>query len=44
MVSLFALGVTWMGVVAALIAVEKMRPWRRVASPHGVDMEMTTGS
>ena len=37
MASLFALGVmsvTWMAVVAGLIAVEKMLPWRRVA-PYG---------
>jgi predicted metal-binding membrane protein len=35
MASLFALGVmsvTWMAVVAGLIAVEKTVPWRRVAS------------
>ena len=35
MASLFALGVmsiAWMAVVAALIAVEKMLPWRRVAT------------
>jgi predicted metal-binding membrane protein len=35
MASLFALGImsiTWMAVVAALIAVEKTLPWRRVAS------------
>jgi predicted metal-binding membrane protein len=35
MASLFALGVmsvTWMAVVAGLIAVEKTLPWRRVAS------------
>jgi predicted metal-binding membrane protein len=35
MASLFALGVmsvTWMAVVAGLIAVEKMLPWRRVAT------------
>lgn len=35
MVSLFALGVmsvTWMAVVAGLIAVEKLMPWRRVAT------------
>jgi predicted metal-binding membrane protein len=33
MASLFALGVmslTWMALVAAIIAVEKMLPWRRV--------------
>jgi predicted metal-binding membrane protein len=37
MASLFALGImsiTWMAVVAALIAVEKTLPWRRIAS-HG---------
>ena len=37
MAALFALGimsVTWMAVVAALIAVEKMLPWRRLAT-HG---------
>src|SRR5437763_3577442 len=38
MAALFALGVmslTWMAVVAALIALEKVLPWRRVASsPH----------
>ena len=35
MASLFALGVmsiAWMAVVAALIAVEKLLPWRRVAT------------
>jgi predicted metal-binding membrane protein len=35
MASLFALGVmsvTWMAVVAGLIAVEKTLPWRRVAT------------
>ncbi len=35
MASLFALGVmsvTWMAVVAGLIAVEKILPWRRVAT------------
>lgn len=35
MASLFALGVmsvTWMAVVAGLIAIEKMLPWRRVAT------------
>jgi predicted metal-binding membrane protein len=35
MASLFALGVmslTWMAVVAALIALEKTIPWRRVAT------------
>ena len=35
MASLFALGVmsvAWMAFVAALIAVEKMLPWRRVAT------------
>lgn len=35
MASLFALGVmnvTWMALVAALIAVEKLAPWRRVAT------------
>jgi predicted metal-binding membrane protein len=35
MASLFALGVmsvTWMAVVAGLIAVEKTIPWRRVAT------------
>jgi predicted metal-binding membrane protein len=35
MASLFALGVmsvTWMAVVAGLIAIEKTMPWRRVAS------------
>jgi predicted metal-binding membrane protein len=35
MLSLFALGVmsvTWMAVVAGLIAVEKTAPWRRVAT------------
>jgi predicted metal-binding membrane protein len=34
MASLFALGIMsiiWMAVVAALIAVEKLLPWRRVA-------------
>ena len=38
MASLFALGVMsvlWMAVVAALIAVEKTLPWRRVAT-YGV--------
>ena len=35
MASLFALGVmsiTWMAVVAAVIAVEKTLPWRRIAA------------
>ena len=35
MASLFALGVmsvTWMAVVAGLIAVEKILPWRRTAT------------
>jgi predicted metal-binding membrane protein len=35
MAALFALGVmsiTWMAVVAALIALEKLVPWRRVAT------------
>jgi predicted metal-binding membrane protein len=35
MAGLFALGVmslTWMGVVAALIALEKVLPWRRAAT------------
>jgi hypothetical protein len=38
MASLFALGVmsvTWMAVVAGLIAVEKTVPWRRTVVVHG---------
>jgi predicted metal-binding membrane protein len=35
MAALFALGVmslTWMGLIAVLVALEKVRPWRRGAS------------
>jgi predicted metal-binding membrane protein len=47
MASLFALGVmsvTWMAVVAGLIAVEKVLPWRRVATYGTAAVLLTLGA
>jgi hypothetical protein len=47
MASLFALGimsVTWTAVVAALIAVEKTLPWRRIASYGTAAVPSPSGS
>ena len=46
MASLFALGVmslVWMAVVAALIAFEKLVPWRRVATSATVGVLLVLG-
>jgi predicted metal-binding membrane protein len=46
MASLFALGVmslTWMAFIAALIAVEKTLPWRRVATYTTTALLLTLG-
>ena len=46
MASLFALGVmsvVWMAVVAALIAIEKILPWRRAATYTTVAVLLTLG-